>query len=125
MSKEKDEKRSDSGTGALRGQHRPPWSREEAAGRKTPPPGPGCDPVSALEGETASGRFTFQDLMDPAVPHVLLDGVVLQVAVAAVHLQGLVADLRGGGHRWGSFNSGSRNQRLLSPPQPASCCELT
>lgn len=34
----------------------------------------------------------FQDLMDPAVPHVLLDGIVLQVAVASVHLQGLVAD---------------------------------
>lgn len=39
--------------------------------------------------------FTFQDLVDPGVPHILLNSIVLQVAVAAVHLQGLVADLQG------------------------------
>lgn len=47
--------------------------------------------------EAILGAFTFKDLMDPGVPHVLLDGVVFQVAIAAVHLQGLVADLQGDG----------------------------
>ena len=36
---------------------------------------------------------TFQDLMHACVPHVLLHSVVLQVAVAAVHLQRCIADL--------------------------------
>lgn len=44
---------------------------------------------------TTLATFTFEDLMDPGVPHVLLDRAVLQVAVAPVHLQGLVADLLG------------------------------
>ncbi len=36
---------------------------------------------------------TFQDLVHACVPHKLLDGVVLQIAIAAVHLQCLIANL--------------------------------
>ena len=36
-----------------------------------------------------------QDLVDADVPEVLLHGVVLQIAVAPVHLQGRVHDLEG------------------------------
>ena len=32
------------------------------------------------------GTFTFKDLMDPGVPHILLDGIVFQVAIATMHL---------------------------------------
>lgn len=39
--------------------------------------------------------FTFQDLVDSDVSHKLLHRVILQVAIAPVHLQSLVADLRG------------------------------
>lgn len=39
--------------------------------------------------------FTFQDLVDSDVSHELLYRIVLQVAVAPVHLQSLVTDLRG------------------------------
>lgn len=38
--------------------------------------------------------FTFQDLVDSDISHKLLHGIVLQVAIAPVHLQGLVTDLR-------------------------------
>lgn len=43
--------------------------------------------------------FTFQDLVDSDISHKLLHGIVLQVAVAPVHLQSLVTDLRRQ-HRW-------------------------
>lgn len=33
--------------------------------------------------------------MDPGVPHILLNSIVLQVAVAPMHLQSLVANLLG------------------------------
>lgn len=33
--------------------------------------------------------------MDPGVPHILLNSIVLQIAVAPMHLQSLVADLLG------------------------------
>src|SRR3546814_16386640 len=38
----------------------------------------------------------FQDLVHPQVPKVALDGVVLDVAVTAVKLQRLIADLEAG-----------------------------
>lgn len=74
----------------------------------SPPQGPGgrrgggthqhgdrCRAEHSDREEATLGAFTFKDLMDPGVPHVLLDGIVFQVAIAAMHLQGLVADLQG------------------------------
>lgn len=77
----------------------------------SPPKGPGgrrkAGGAQAAQGqmpaehsdreETICGALTFKDLVDAGVPHILLDGVVFQVAIATVHLQGLVADLQGDG----------------------------
>lgn len=60
-------------------------------------------PASLVTGVS----FTFQDLVDSDVSHELLHRVILQVAVAPVHLQSLVTYLRGqhccevacGGHK--------------------------
>ena len=39
---------------------------------------------------------SLQDLVDPNVPHELLDGIVLQVTVAAMHLEGSIHNLEAG-----------------------------
>lgn len=56
--------------------------------------------------------------MDPGVPHILLNSIILQVAVAPMHLHSLVADLMGNMEETDVIGLRETTEHLASLPSP-------